>query len=113
MALSDYLTSDEWDGCFYYYAGLGELDFGASIKELIPKLIAKGYRFTGFDKDGNKFAKIHNTGNAEKLVTAMFDNGKADLRKALISGREFIKKHAPELLTETDAEWNTMLENIK
>lgn len=111
MALSDYLTSDEWDGCFYCFAGQqgnDRKDLGASMRATIAVLLAKGYKFQGLDEHGNKYAHVTGTNNADKLITAMF-GGNVDFRKVLVIGRNFIKAHAPSLLTETDEEWEAII----
>ena len=109
MALSDYLTSDEWDACYYvHYGRMGEgvVSLADSMHKTIDKLLEKGYKFSGLDEKGQKLQQVENGINAEKLVGAMM--GTMQLSEAIEifgKGRAFLKEHCPEMVDETDEEW--------
>lgn len=107
MALSDYLTSDEWDACFYvsFSANSSGTTFGATMHKVIDKLLSKGYEFQGLDGSGNKRDQIHGTGNPEKVCIWLGNPRECDTTAILTAGRKFLKKHAPEWVDETDEEW--------
>ena len=63
MALSDYLTSDEWDACLYVHfttnelrglIGDPQLNFRESMQIAIDGLLKNGYKFSGLDSNGAK-----------------------------------------------------------
>jgi hypothetical protein len=106
MALSDYLTGDEWDACFYAFLGQHQTsDFGASMRLTIDALLANGYRFSGLDEYGNKVAQVARMTNSRK-IKVFFGNLSSDkVIKILDNGRSFLKTHLPNLVDETDEEW--------
>lgn len=106
MALSDYLTSDEWDACFYAAAGQHAApNFGESMHKTIQALLESGYRFPGLDEDGNKRVQVENGVNAPKACIFLGNPYKCDIIHILDRGREFWKQHLPRLVDETDEEW--------
>lgn len=115
MALSDYLTPSEWDGFFYLFCMKKRSDLGAAMTYGIECLLEKGYHFKGLDEQGNK-KKIVTDENGDKLAIIFFgatnDKEKEVILKSLLNGRKFIKKHASELLTQTDEEWNTFINDL-
>lgn len=109
MALSDYLTDSEWDACYYAFAGQHRApNLGESMRKTIDLLVSKGYQFSGLDSSGNKHVQVPSN-NAEKFCVAI--GLKKELATAEFimsifeSGRTFLKQHAPELVDETDDEW--------
>lgn len=112
MALSDYLTDDEWDACFYYfmYPTKGFTDLGQAMRQVIENLLTEGYQFEGLDETGNKKRQLP-SGNPSKIMM-FFDGAKPDqIIKLMSNGREFLKKNAPKLLLETDEEWTELTTN--
>lgn len=113
MAISDYLTSDEWDGCYYVFAGHDKLNFMEVIRMVVPALYDKGYTMQGLDRECNRVQTVWSS-NAHKLVAVMAGTQQhIDLRGALINGRNFIKQHLPELLKETDEQWEALLKETE
>ena len=114
MALSDYLTGDEWDGCFYASFGQHQAEnLDASMHKTIQHLLQKGYSFTGLDGQGNKRVQVGNGINAPKLVMFFGNSYKLDPGELLDNGRNFLKQHAPELVDETDQEWAEQMAKAK
>lgn len=112
MSLSDYLTGDEWDAC--YYASLGKhhsSNFGESMHKTIDALLAVGHKFPGLDKDGNKKEQVSNV-NANKTLI-FFGDPTVDALNILDNGRNFLKKKLPHLVDETDDEWHEELKSAK
>ena len=110
MALSDYLTSNEWDGCFYLLHGAHRApDLGASMRKTIDVLLEKGYEFSGLDKEGNKVQQVDEGVNAPKLLIFLGDADAELLKSCLVNGRKFVQDHLPDLISETDEEWNEIL----
>lgn len=112
MAISDYLTNDEWDGCYYVFMSQNQLNFSEVIRSVVPALYEKGYQVQGLGRDCSRI-QYGWGGNAKKLVAAMCGTGDADLRACVINGRNFIKQHLPELLRETDEQWEAWLKETE
>ncbi|KKL13199.1 hypothetical protein LCGC14_2528160 [marine sediment metagenome] len=109
MALGDYLTDAEWDACFYHCASVGNL--GTAMHEVIEKALAAGYRFSGLDEHGAKLQQL-TSGNPDKFCFVMGLGEKRSKVEAMSrmmgifeNGRRWLKEHLPELVTETDDEW--------
>jgi len=121
MALSDYLTNDEWDGMFYVFVGPGNEygDLGACMHTIIEKLLSKGYEFQGLDGEGHKKEMLggHNAPKVAYLFSRVFgtpfEKDSVDPGKMLLNGRAFIKEHLPELLTESDESWQEFVDALK
>lgn len=107
MALSDYLTGDEWDACWYFYCGKGG-NFGESMHSTIDAMLAKGYRFRGLDERGAKDHQI-SSNNPSKVLIFLGNPHNVDIMALLENGRRFVKENAPDLLEETDEEWAEQL----
>lgn len=115
MALSDYLSGDEWDACFYAFFGKSQADnLGDSMRKTIEVLLASGYRFEGLDDRGYKSLQIEGTNNSQKFMQAFFgeDNG-IILSDVIKNGRSFMKNNCPELISETDEEFNIAIASLK
>lgn len=113
MALSDYLTGDEWDACFYAMLKKSAApDFGTSMHMTIDALLAKGYVFSGLDEKGHKKQQVCNGINASKIMIFFGDTDGIDVVGILNNGRQFVQKNIPELLGETDDEWQAFLKSI-
>lgn len=106
MALSDYLTSDEWDACLYMMQRGEDANFGDAMHRTIQSLLSAGYQFAGLYADGNKKQQIPGTNNGKKLCIFLGNPHNCDVAAILDNGRNFIKKHLPDLVGETDEEWN-------
>lgn len=114
MALSDYLTSDEWDACFYAYLGQHTaLNFAESMHKTINALLASGYKFSGLNADGTRKQQVENGVNAVKCCMRLGNPYKCDPVKILDNGRNFLKQHLPSLVDETDEEWQRQLDEAK
>ena len=114
MALSDYLTGDEWDACFY--TSLGQhagANFGESMHKTIDALLASGYKFAGLDESGNKSQQVCDGINAPKLCIFLGNPHKVDILHILDNGRTFIKQYLPNLVDETDEEWAEQIAKAK
>lgn len=114
MALSDYLTSEEWDACFY--ASLGQHatgNFGSSMHKTIDALLAVGHNFPGLDENGGKFCQVCNGVNAPKVCIFFGNPHKVDVLIILNNGREFLKSQLPSLVDETDAEWQKQMKETR
>ena len=106
MALSDYLTSDEWDACFYASFGQHQSEsFGASMHKTILTLISAGYEFSGLDEFGNKRETVGGGVNAPKVCIFLGNPHNVDVLQCLDNGRKFLKEQYPVLVDETDDEW--------
>lgn len=113
MALSDYLTGDEWDGCFYAMLKKHAApDFGTSMRMTIDALLAKGYVFSGLDEKGNKKQQVCNGVNAPKILIFLGNPDQIDIPAILNNGRKFVKANIPEALGETDEEWEAFLKSL-
>ncbi len=112
MALSDYVTSDEWDACFYVWRAFGIADLGSAMRSTIQHVSAKGYEFRGVTPEGRKLQQVAND-NPKKLVALIGGENPALLIKCFENGREFLKRHDPELVRETDDEWAEALAELK
>lgn len=114
MTLSDCLTDDEWDGCYYIYLlhAKNNLSIGDVIRAVVRSLYEKGFYCKGIDINGNKLAYVPNN-NDRKLKAALTGVNTYDMQHSLENGRKFIKEHLPEQLGETDDEWKTFLELAK
>jgi hypothetical protein len=113
MALSSYLTSDEWDACFY--ASMGKCagdNFGDSMHKTIDALLKAGYTFSGLDSKGNRFSPVGDIENAPKM-SIFFGKLEVDILAIYINGRNFLKIHCPELVGETDNEFELTIKDIK
>jgi hypothetical protein len=109
MALSDYLTSDEWDACYYAFLGKAAArNLGTSMHKTIDALLATGYRFAGLDEHGNKSHYIP-CGNGEKLCMFLGNPHGIDPLTVLDNGRNFLKQHLPDWVDETDEEWSAQM----
>jgi hypothetical protein len=111
MALSDYLTSDEWDACYYAFrSGASQADnFGDSMHRTIERLLATGYRFPGLTEGGEKHVQIVSD-NATKFVQAVFHEMDRETFLGIVeSGRAFLREHCPDMLVETDQEWSDQI----
>jgi len=75
----------------------------------INALLAKGYVFSGLDEKGNKKQQVCNGINAPKILIFLGNPDNIDVSVILNNGREFVKKNIPEVLGETDQEWEAML----
>jgi hypothetical protein len=105
MALSDYLSSDEWDACFYLSVGKHmAANFGESMEKTIKELISRGYIFAGLDEFGNKYRQIPSD-NALKVLVLLGNPNNLDVNEIINNGRHFVKIHLPDLINETDEEW--------
>lgn len=123
MALSDYLTSTEWNGMFYMFAGPREWhDLGQCMRVVIEELLKVGYCFEGLDEKGQKKEQVGDGVNAPKLAflfEALFGRSGYESRRdidslaLLADGRTFIKDHAPALLHESDESWEEMYNAAK
>lgn len=114
MALSDYLTDDEWDACFYASMGGKAVsnDFGAAMHKTIRALLEIGYEFQGLDGDGNKKQQLP-SGNASKILIWLGNPHHVDILAILENGRNFLKKHRPDWVDETDEEWAKQMEDAR
>lgn len=109
MALSDYLSDDEWDAC--YYASFGQhasSNFWESMYKTIEALSAAGYEFDGLYADGTRKTQVSSR-NPSKLLIFLGNPNGVDILGILDSGRAFLKKHLPSLVDETDEEWAEQL----
>ena len=113
MALSDYLTSDEWDACFYANIHGGTSNFGESMRNTIAKLLKTRYKFPGLNEDGSKKVQVENGVNAPKVCIWLGNPYNCDVLEILQNGRNFLKQHCPELIGETDEEWDEILKDLK
>ena len=114
MALSDYLTGDEWDACFY--ASMGQhasSNFGDSMHKTISCLLAAGHVFPGLDENGGKLCQVENGVNASKVCIFLGNPYKVDVLACLERGREFLKQTLPDLVDETDEEWAEQMASAK
>lgn len=112
MALSDYLTGDEWDACLYAMFGQHAADnFGASMRKTITALLDSGYRFAGLDEHGHKRVQVCNGINAPKVmaVARLRKPQKEEIFGWLSNGRKFLQRVLPSLVDETDQEWAEQL----
>ena len=114
MALSDYLTSDEWDACFY--ASLGQnnaANFGDSMHKTIGGLLEAGHIFPGLDAEGGKLEQVECGVNAPKVCIFLGNPHKVDVLQCLDRGRTFLKEHLPSLVDETDDEWEQQMKQAR
>jgi len=114
MALSDYLTSNEWDACFY--ASLGQHhspNFGQSMHKTVDALLATGHTFPGLDENGDKKCQVENGVNAPKVCIFLGNPHNVDVMGCLDNGRNFLKGVLPSLVDETDEEWLQQLNRAK
>jgi hypothetical protein len=115
MALSDYLSSEEWDACYYasFFACQAD-NFGDSMHQTIEKLLASGYKFQGLDENGHKHHQVSGTNNPQKLMKAWFgeDNGVV-LSEVIANGRNFLKQHCSSLVVETDAQFEEAIAALR
>ena len=114
MALSDYLTGEEWDACFY--ASMGQHaanNFGESMHQTILALLSSGYQFAGLDANGGKRCQVCNGVNAPKVCIFLGNPHEINVLSILDSGRRFLKCHLPALVDETDEEWQEQMEAAK
>lgn len=114
MALSDYLTGEEWDACFYASMGQHHSDnFGESMRKTIKALLASGYEFSGLDEFGEKQQQVCGGVNAPKVCIWLGNPHNVDVLECLRNGREFLQRHLPDLVDETDEEWAEQMETAK
>ena len=112
MALSDYLTGNEWDACFYASFNKSAFpDFGASMRHTISKFLEAGYKFPGLTEAGEKSVQVEDGVNAPKILIFLGNPAGVNVREITLNGREYVKEHCPELLGETDEEWTEMVKN--
>lgn len=111
MALSDYLTDDEWDACFYAHLNHEASNFGEVMHDTIDALLREGYTFQGLDEKGNKLRQIHSK-NPSKILIFLGNPENYDVLSVIKNGREFLKKHCNHLVAETDAEWEEKLKSV-
>ena len=78
---------------------------GAGMDYCIKELLKHGYRFEGLDEFGDKDHQIHGTSNPFKVCIYLGNPYNCDVLEILDNGRNFLKKYAPELVDETDEEW--------
>lgn len=108
MALSDYLTGDEWDACFYRYCEIGMGNFGNSMHQTIQDLLKTGYKFSGLDEHGNKRCQVENGINASKVCIFLGNPYGCDISEILANGRKFLKEHAPGLVEISDEDFEAV-----
>jgi hypothetical protein len=114
MALSDYLTGDEWDACFYASFGKSMApNFGDSMRQTIQTLLAKGYEFAGLDENGNKYEQVEDGINAPKVCIFLGNPYNCNIEEIMNNGRNFLKEHAPELVSEPDEVWESALQQVR
>lgn len=115
MALSDYLTGDEWDACWYAFFGKHLApNFGESMHMTIQALLKSGYVFPGLDDNGNKKEQICDGINAPKFSGMFFHTlSKEEKIQIFDNGRNFLKEHLPSLINETDEEWQEIINETK
>lgn len=114
MALSDYLTGDEWDACFYASMGQCQADnFGESMRKTIQCLLDRGYVFPGLDETGSKLCQVEGGVNAPKICIFLGNPHNVDVLGCLENGRDFLKRVAAELVGETDEEWVAQMEEAR
>src|SRR5690606_6743273 len=114
MALSDYLTGDEWDACFYASLGQNQSDnIGESMRKTIADLLAAGHDFPGLDENGDKRVQVCSGVNAPKMMVFFGNPGGVDVLEILDNGREFLKRKLPTLVDETDEEWHGQIEKAR
>jgi hypothetical protein len=112
MAISDYLTEAEWDGCYYVFSHQSRGSFNDVIHQVVPALYEKGYQVQGLTADCTKIQTV--TGNNTlKLKAAMGNETKVYLEPVIINGRNFIKQHLPELIKETDEQWEAWIKETE
>ena len=109
MALSDYLTDDEWDACFYANVGPGPdgrtfANFGDCMHAVIDAALATGYRYPGLTDSGEKRSQLASA-NPLKICIWLGNPHDVYILGVLKSGREWMKTHLPAWVTETDEEW--------
>ena len=114
MALSDYLTGDEWDACYYVamIAHRGE-NFGDSMHQTIEALLANNYSFRGLDEHGMKLQQVEDGINAPKILIFLGNPNKIETLPILENGRRFLKLFAPELVVESDEIWAKLVAKYK
>lgn len=104
MALSDYLTSEEWDAIFYMMADPNveekAQNFGHAMRIQIERLQEAGHVFPGLDAEGNKVKQIASD-NPEKIF-AMLNEDAGKLVDCYAEGRKYLKEHYPGLVFDTD-----------
>lgn len=105
MSISRYLTDGEWDGCFYLWQSQTHHSFSQVADKFINYLVQKNHVFQGLTEKGQPLKELHTT-NADKIKfikrEPLYDDGRVDI---IESGRHFIKITCPELLMETDTEF--------
>lgn len=116
MALSDYLTGEEWDACFYLHIHDNlrrqkttepMMSLGDHMHYLIAELLRRGYKFSGLDENGNKKQQVCDGINAAKFSGLFFGEWQPEpIRQIMESGRNFMKQHCAELVFESDEDWN-------
>ncbi|KKK89786.1 hypothetical protein LCGC14_2729580 [marine sediment metagenome] len=114
MALSDYLTGEEWDACYYVamVANRGQ-NLGDAMHVTIEVLLAGGYKFSGLDEYGDKLQQVGDGVNAPKMCIFLGNPYKVDQLALVENGRRFLKQHAPTMITETDEEWAGLVAKAK
>lgn len=114
VALSDYLTNEEWDAC-YYVAMIGHKgeNFGDSMQQTIEALLANNYSFRGLDEHGMKLQQVGDGVNAPKVLIFLGNPNKIDTLPILENGRSFLKQFAPALVVESDEIWAGLVAKYK
>jgi hypothetical protein len=114
MALSDYLSGDEWDACFYASFGQhSDSNLGDSMRKTIDALRSIGYEFEGLDENGQKKCQVGNGVNAHKVCMFVGNPYCVDPLELLTNGRKFLKEHFPSLVDESDCEWERQISDAK
>lgn len=111
MALSDYLTGDEWDACFYRNLLSEDISpsFGHSMKETIQELLKRGHKFPGLNNDGSKKQQVEDGVNAPKIGIFFGNSEGLNVRAILRNGRNFLKENYTDMVLETDEEFEDLL----
>jgi len=114
MALSDYLTEDEWDACFYRMCGgAGNGNLGDAMHDTINILLEKGHNFPGLDDSGSKLKQILGTSNPYKVCIFLGNPHDVDVLEVLDNGRRWLKENYPDLVEETDDEWEREMKEVR
>lgn len=113
MALIDYITSQEFDACFYTFIVDKRPTFEIAVDETVKNLLHSDYKFEGIDRSGNRVRKVRCDQKTKKLVNIWFKGkGEVDPRTMLNNGREFLKKVNPSLVKETDEEFANIMKTL-
>lgn len=83
------------------------------MHKTIDKLLESGYQFTGLDEHGHKKIRVDSGINAPKILIFLGNPENCDVKEIVKNGREFIKKHCPDLINETDKEFEELMNEIE